>query len=444
MQQKKKKVKLSEAELKKVAMEMGLDSSDWAFIQSEIKDHFTRGERFLKHRNWDDAIEELHEVIALNPYHKDALIQLARAYKGRWDDKGKRSDKERAEKYAKLCLELAPEYESAYQLISKLKTSRSHSEHRHFESYSAPPDAPSILSAENIKRLRPVFAFIGFGLVAVIAVFMFNVQEVEPEPHYMTDEETEEAIETMLETVNNPPAEPQIEVEYLDGGYAETLPLEILTSELSAYDASYSYKAAGRFKPKGMEVSALQIRITGIDENGHRVFTDNEKVVDRYDPIARAGDIIAFDYLEYREEKAPKLVKVEIKVLSVQHNPAPVSYEASPKLPLEWLSQQPSNMDIEVRERLSTYLSNSYSNGTFHEMELEVENKGNRQIEGTELQIEWFDKNDKSVMIETILLRYADVPLQGGETRVYSRTWGVEKVSRDKLKGYKLSVLSIK
>jgi len=124
MQQRKKadskKQNLTNTDLKKVATEMGLDDSDWAFIQSEIQDHLTRGLQFTKHGNWDHAIKELKEVISLSPNHKEALMGLAEAYKGRWVHHDKEEDKKEAEKYALLCLEVDPQHEPAYALMGAL------------------------------------------------------------------------------------------------------------------------------------------------------------------------------------------------------------------------------------------------------------------------------------------------------------------------------------
>jgi len=166
VQQQKREIKLSPHDLKKVAKDMGITESDWAFIQSEINKRYTKGERFLKHRNWDDAIKELRQVVSLSPHHKTALISLGRAYRGRWLKKGHDTDRKNAEACARRCLDIYPEYEAAYQLISSLqnqsfeRTTLSSAQREHAVNYPQ--------SGNNVNKIVIVAAAVILLLIGLI------------------------------------------------------------------------------------------------------------------------------------------------------------------------------------------------------------------------------------------------------------------------------------
>ena len=71
---------LTPDELKEIAYSVGMSESEWQASQQVMEQHLRRGQGYLKNKNWEDAVYELKQATAINPYHEDALYCLALAY----------------------------------------------------------------------------------------------------------------------------------------------------------------------------------------------------------------------------------------------------------------------------------------------------------------------------------------------------------------------------
>lgn len=111
---------LEEADLRNAAQEMGLSEDDMQRIQKAVVAHRTRGENYLEHRRWDDAVEEYEQAVALEPFDVDLAHGLARAYQARWLHAGDAEDRANAERYAKRALSLDAEHAASYTLLREL------------------------------------------------------------------------------------------------------------------------------------------------------------------------------------------------------------------------------------------------------------------------------------------------------------------------------------
>ncbi|MCS6905596.1 MAG: hypothetical protein RML72_08520 [Bacteroidia bacterium] len=112
---------ITEEDLNKIALDLGLNEKDLAEIEKSFMGHWKRGSNFAKHNRFDDAIQELLVASALKPLHPEPYYELALAFQKKWLISGKVEDKEQAEYYAKRCLLLAPEHEKTYQLLSEIE-----------------------------------------------------------------------------------------------------------------------------------------------------------------------------------------------------------------------------------------------------------------------------------------------------------------------------------
>jgi outer membrane protein OmpA-like peptidoglycan-associated protein len=107
--------------LKPFAIEVGVPEEEWMEILEIFHNHLERGGSFIKHNNWDDAIEELEVAYQLDPAHEDTLLELATAHQNRWWKKRRTSDKKQGIKYAELSLEINPKNKTAAGIITDLK-----------------------------------------------------------------------------------------------------------------------------------------------------------------------------------------------------------------------------------------------------------------------------------------------------------------------------------
>lgn len=124
LQYERPKEPLKEAELKQIAMEMGLTEADWAESQKQGTMHESRGAKYASSGNWEDAVTEYESAVAINPSKVDTVFGLAEAYLYAGDE-GK------SDQYLDQVLRMAPMHKGAIKLKNhkaKLETTNMESE----------------------------------------------------------------------------------------------------------------------------------------------------------------------------------------------------------------------------------------------------------------------------------------------------------------------------
>lgn len=114
---------LTQDEFDEIKNDLDISHDDLEFIDESVKEHTSRGEKFILHSLYDDAIEELRMASALAPFDHDVSYNLAKAYCKRYEKEDKPEDLERMEKLARRCIELDPDSD-AYWMIEKAKLSK--------------------------------------------------------------------------------------------------------------------------------------------------------------------------------------------------------------------------------------------------------------------------------------------------------------------------------
>ena len=71
---------VSDEEMQKIALELGLSSTDLLKVESTFNDSLTRGKGFMKFKDWHSAIKELEYAIVLKPNSAEVLQALALCY----------------------------------------------------------------------------------------------------------------------------------------------------------------------------------------------------------------------------------------------------------------------------------------------------------------------------------------------------------------------------
>ena len=71
---------VSDEEMQKIALELGLSSADLLKIESVFNDSLTRGKGFMKFKEWNSAIKELEYAVILKPNNVLALQALTLCY----------------------------------------------------------------------------------------------------------------------------------------------------------------------------------------------------------------------------------------------------------------------------------------------------------------------------------------------------------------------------
>lgn len=176
LQRQRAKESLSDDELRQIAFEAGMTSDDLTYVQQKLNDYLNRGQGFIKYENWDGAIEELEQAIAIAPNNTLALSFLATAHLNRWRGTHNDSDKESAVRYAERCLEIDSTNDLSLQILSAIQKG---------DEPAAPPartlrEAPPEMQGAVKKRVMVSVALSAvIGLMGVGAA-VFMTQSGEP------------------------------------------------------------------------------------------------------------------------------------------------------------------------------------------------------------------------------------------------------------------------
>ncbi len=111
---------LDEQEMRRIAYELGMSDDDIANMYKKVNDFIARGKGYSRYEDWESAIEEFSQAVALSPSNLDALFGLANAYRYRWVLKGYKDDLSKAKNYVKRALQVNPHHDASFKLASEL------------------------------------------------------------------------------------------------------------------------------------------------------------------------------------------------------------------------------------------------------------------------------------------------------------------------------------
>ena len=418
---------LKPEEIRQIALDLGMTEDEWQQLQETAAAHRARGQGFLKHGTWDEAVAELSRAAALYPDHLDTMFLLAQAYRGRWLAEHAEVDRQQAVDLARRCLEVEPAHDPSLVMVGELE-------------------------AEVEKQHRKIWTLAACGvavvvMAAVLAVFLFArqqdrapVQAETPAPNSLP---------------NKPPTVPEtapreltpilgLPVRFISGDKSTGLDFRPEASDYNKYNAAYSYALRGDLTVRGIEVENLKLRIELEDESGTVVVTGFAEVLANYQPVARSGDIIPCWYTYFNKSTDfPNLKEAVVSVESIARRPAAPSYDPSPELDINW-PNQPLNVDLKIRQRRANvtqgYLFKPEDSGL--RLVLEVENTGRTTLKTVALLIKCFDQQDRLVAEAKKFVTISSYPrLKPGQTRVVGAIVPLKNLKTTDFKGYTLTVL---
>ena len=121
IQRKRQEKNVSEETLKEIALEAGMTESEWEEVQLEFNSYVRKGQGYLKHKNWSDALEEFEQAHQINAHSAEVLYGMAQAYQLKFKQKERIREAEKAVQFAEESLEVNPDNKAAYGFISGLK-----------------------------------------------------------------------------------------------------------------------------------------------------------------------------------------------------------------------------------------------------------------------------------------------------------------------------------
>ncbi len=433
---------LSEAEMKQIALELGMSESDWKDVQKTVQEHITRGQGYLQYQNWNDALEEFKQAHAIAPNNLEVLEGLSQAHFQKWKQGKEKNDQNQAGYFARKYLQFVPSHQASLQLISELK--KGESLHKPFN-----------------KRIAILSGVVGSLVVILLVVVVYLNQsnhELEKRDYAPpTQASSPDAENTSSVTKNSEgqslvkvsksasiSGEDQLPVELVVESDEAPFAIELESSELSPYSDAFSYRFKGFIVPKGVEIDELVLQYELVDKNGKVAAEDTDDSISEHFPTVRSGDKHPIDFLIHKKRKAPNLEKVVISIQKIDQSPAPSTYDASPEAELLWQIRKPSNVEIIIRERYSKYSVNEYLNKgeVGHKLVLEIENTGQRRLEELTVAIEWLDQADKVLISKEAIITYSSQPkMLPGHTRIEYVLEDIPVPEVESIKGYRVQVI---
>lgn len=110
---------LTEEALAKIARNAGLSDEDWKRVCNRLEEHLQKGRNFLSFENYEDAITELEQAVALAPYRAGVLCDCGKAHLKNWRVRGVKKSRDRSEALLQRSLEIDPANVDAAGLLSE-------------------------------------------------------------------------------------------------------------------------------------------------------------------------------------------------------------------------------------------------------------------------------------------------------------------------------------
>ena len=393
---------LGESDLKTVARDLGLSDEDLARLDAVTEGHRQRGKNFGRHGAWDEAISEFRQATVLDPFDVPLLYELAVAHASRWEEAEDLEDRTAAERYARRCIELDPNHQASYELLTALKK---------------PMERPAKPANVRSALLFRIVAVALFGLAALF-VFMTLRSPSLPENTTIIPEPAP------APPAPNPapappdaqrPSEASIPVDLLADGQA--LRLDVHRSRLNRYDDAFTYTLHATLHNETDELHRLRLKMTLLDADGTVLQTKYFDGLADHKPYLRPGDTTPVSELIHEKEPPPDLQNVELSVDLIERETAAVDYGTPTLLPLTWEFTQPAHLDVAIYERESRISEGLRE--PLHFLTMAVRNNGTRPVQHLRLKVTWFDAQDNVLTSElTYAVASSGPALRAGETWV--------------------------
>ncbi len=364
----------SEDELRSIAREIGLSDEDLAAIDQAAEDHAVRGQGFLEHQRFGDAITELDEAVAVAPRRVEWLHSLAQAHLGRWHQEREPADRERAETLARECLEIDPRHAASYEVLNHLDDS---------------PPVP-----RPIKRTAAVLSLFALAMlltVVIAAMVLWNSKEAVAPAAKAPAANVPAPPPIYQQPAANQAAARELDVPAtLDPGTTGVvLGLDARLSRLVSYSTGKSFYTLNAILENRSvaELDKLGVRLELLDDAGTVVDSGRFEALNKAAPVLRPGDAHALHQLkETRDTVRSARLVIEI----VEQNPAASSYAAAEPLDFEWRAERSTDLEIALRERSYRFSESALAKdgGGYFDAVIEIENTGERTIRALKLEAE--------------------------------------------------------
>ncbi|GAB4420695.1 MAG: hypothetical protein OHK0039_34570 [Bacteroidia bacterium] len=389
-------------DLRALAREMGLSDAQWQTLQDQAEAHYRRGTGFAQYRNWDDAIAELTQAAAIQPFRTEVLQALAGAHHLRWQQHRRDEDRRLAESYARRCLQIEPQHDASLKLLSDLR--------------SKPAPTSRAVGAWVVLAL--------LGIVVGTGVFLLWSNQPQPRVEVPTPDAPQPQPQ--------PAADLAVPVEWIAparGGLA----LMPSSSAIDTYTDAYTYCLQGHLHLTGVGVSQLSLAVELLDAAGSVVHSDTHEVWGTHQPVLRDGDLLPVPWQDYvKASPLPTVARARVQVAAAAIQPSQGPFAPSPDLPPTWDPAPPSNVNLALRLR-KRQAGARFGDNVYEAIALEAENTGQVPLRTLKLELRWYEGERLLASRDLWMVASDDPALVPGQVRVDGGTYEVPATPASRL-----------
>ncbi len=441
----------TQTELESLALELGLSKADLKLAQAEAKACRQRARTYCRVGRWEDAIAEFEGSALIPVTSPDILLDWAKAHKGRYEETGKKADRDQAQQLARQCLDIQPNFRAAAILLNELDV-------------ITPPSKGIVSSAKSIglrtgqnltdtiqPKLKGRVAPVLVGVVAIAGAAALGYLRAErrisvPQPAPQGEESNNTIASPPLPsaspaitrpnsprtTSNQPSGAITIPAELKTGDGEPGLVLETRTSGLTRFSNGVA-NYRGQFmlvNQTQREISRTYAMLEYLDSDGTVIHSKPVKLLDSFQPVLRPGDRHPISVLDSSTNVGTlgTLASVRFTPNYSESTPAAASYPPAKVGKFTWGVSQPPGADIKIGIRHQTV--NSYNAGAsnYFKMTAEVTNTGTVNLKRLKLELDILDGQGQSIGTRPLLVSFGTrPPLLQGETRLVRTTVSIPR-----------------
>lgn len=150
-------------ELKELAISMGLNEEQWQALLVKAEKHLKLADDHLSARNFDEAISEGEQAIAINPYLTNCNAILAKAYMMKWMQNHDPETRKKAEYYARKELVVDPKDQQAVMVLSTINKKA------------------AVLEQDSGARKKMIYVIVGVVVLVILIAFFLVSRSVNSE-----------------------------------------------------------------------------------------------------------------------------------------------------------------------------------------------------------------------------------------------------------------------
>ncbi|MGB0525993.1 MAG: tetratricopeptide repeat protein, partial [Flammeovirgaceae bacterium] len=331
-----KSSQFTQAELKEIALEIGLTEADLKLAKEEVNSHLKRGQTYVQAKDWEAAENEYLHASELDPVNVSTQYQLAAFYFQKWHKTG--LQKKELTVAIQQCLELQADYVPAKNLLLKI--------------------AKSERKGRLFRRFKRVVAAIVIPILLLATyVFLKEIEVIKPSPTGL--EGLVYDVPVAIAPMTN-----------LEGVGVDITRFTIKHDESVHRQRSFDYDYVGSISSETYEVHKLRFKLTFENQNGQEwedgylwLFNANSSFAgDENRFTLHPNDHYLFHGEDYGilQYDPAKITKVRLEADRFERFRPAASYPEYPSVPLKWLTQKVDYLDFEVKERDNSYYNDEY------------------------------------------------------------------------------------